>query len=194
MTSFRPNKAYGPELQENRWNLRSNIYLTGFMGSGKSTVGKLLAHLLGYRFFDSDREVETVCGMPLAQILSTPGAASLRSIQRHFLLHGHPENGCIIACGGGLSAQHDIISFLNSKGMVFYLFASSDTIYTRLKAHPKRPLWKSEDPLTRIRSLLAQQMPISCDSRNRICTEGYTPNEVAARIRRTYQGRHQSLG
>src|SRR4051812_7704562 len=80
----------------------TNLYLVGFMGTGKSTVGRQVARQLGFQFLDSDHEIERLQGKPVARIFAEEGEAKFRTLEREFIERGHPADRCIVACGGGL--------------------------------------------------------------------------------------------
>ena len=79
-----------------------NLYLVGFMGVGKSVIGRSVAAELGMRFIDSDRAIEKEQGCRIADIFKAEGEARFREYERRFVESGHPSHGCVVACGGGL--------------------------------------------------------------------------------------------
>ena len=79
-----------------------NLYLVGFMGTGKSTVGRQVARQMGFEFIDSDHEIERRQGQPVSQIFAEQGEAKFRALEREFIEHGHPAQKCVVSCGGGL--------------------------------------------------------------------------------------------
>src|SRR4051812_46435873 len=87
-----------------RWpgRMDTNLYLVGFMGTGKSTVGRQLARQMGFEFIDSDHEIERRQGKPVSQIFAEEGEARFRALEREFIEHGHPTKKCVVSCGGGL--------------------------------------------------------------------------------------------
>ena len=72
-----------------------NLYLVGFMGTGKSTIGRLLARQLNFQFLDSDHEIERTQGKAVTQIFAEEGEAKFRELELAFIEHGHPTQGCI---------------------------------------------------------------------------------------------------
>ena len=87
----------------------TNLYLVGFMGTGKSTVGRQVARqLMGFEFLDSDHEIERLQGKPVAQIFAEQGEAKFRALEREFIEHGHPAKKCIISCGHRSVSGEDI--------------------------------------------------------------------------------------
>ena len=84
---------------------RPNLYLLGFMGTGKSSVGRKVAARLKLKFLDSDAEIEKSAGMQINDIFAKYGEEKFRQMERDFMESGHPESGCVISCGGGLCCR-----------------------------------------------------------------------------------------
>ena len=82
-----------------------NLYLVGFMGTGKTTIGRSVAHRLGFGLLDSDHEIERKQGRTIPQIFASDGEAAFRSMEHDFIHGGHPATRTIVACGGGLVVQ-----------------------------------------------------------------------------------------
>lgn len=164
-----------------------NLYLVGFMGTGKSTVGRLVAQRLGLSFVDSDHAIEAAQGKSIPEIFAEQGEAVFREMERSFVEGGHEAEGCVVACGGGLVAQPDMMNRVKSKGLVFALIASPKGIYERTKHNANRPLLQVDDPLGEITRLLAARDPIYRQAHVCILTEGRTVGEVVAHICRSYK-------
>ena len=97
----------------------TNLYLIGFMGTGKSSVGKVVAEKLGLRFIDSDLEIEKETNLSVSQIFSSLGEAKFRDLEMNFINQGHPSSDCLISCGGGLPVQSGMMNILKIRGMFF---------------------------------------------------------------------------
>ncbi len=164
-----------------------NLYLVGFMGTGKSTVGRVLAKRLSMRFLDSDHEIEAAQGRKVPEIFADKGEAHFRSLERAFVESGHPEKGCVVACGGGLVMQEGMIEALRTRGIVACLFASAETILKRTSANKNRPLLNVEDPARRIRDLLAQREPTYLRSGACIYTDKRPMSDVVDHLERFYR-------
>lgn len=144
------------------------IYLTGFMGSGKSTVGPFLAEQLHCRFFDLDDLIEAEVGQSIASLFATRGESAFRSVEARILRQTTHYDPAVIALGGGaLTFEHNLQWTLR-QGLVVYLRASADTLVQRLNPTlAVRPLLQGGDgqPLQeealrlRIETLLAQREP-----------------------------------
>lgn len=164
-----------------------NLYLIGFMGVGKSLIGRQLSKALRMKFIDSDNAIEAGAGMPISRIFETQGEAAFRAMERHFVESGHPDTGTIVSCGGGLPVQAGMSDLLRSKGIVVCLFASPETVLERTMGNPKRPLLNVEDPEKRIRELMLEREPIYKKCGIGISTDGRTVSDIVGNIVRIYR-------
>lgn len=164
-----------------------NLYIVGFMGVGKSAIGRKVARELRYRFIDSDHEIESKEGRKIARIFAEEGEPAFRKMEREFVESGHPEQGCVVSCGGGLVVEDGMSELLKSKGVVICLFASPECIIERTSRNAKRPLLNVENPEERVRQLLAEREPIYMNSGACITTEGRTMTEVVRHVVRCYK-------
>ena len=167
--------------------LKPNLYLVGFMGTGKSAVGRSVANRLGYTFLDSDHAIEEAAGCSIKEIFDSEGEAAFRKLERQFIEEGHANECCVVSCGGGLIAQPGMLEFLGAKGPVVCLLASAETVFERTKESEKRPLLNVEDPLVRIRELLAEREPIYKKAGTEVLTDGRTVSDVASHVCRIYR-------
>ena len=156
-----------------------NVVLTGFMGTGKTTVGRLLAVHLDFVFVDTDEVIEQRFGA-IAGIFDSNGEALFRDYEREVALELAAADGLVIATGGKLMLDDVNAAALSSRGRVFCLASSPTEIMRRLGADPTgRPLLAGSDPLARIEMLLAERQ-----SRygwfEQVPTDGRTPDEIVA--------------
>ncbi len=165
---------------------RPNIYLIGFMGVGKSAVGRALARALHMRFIDSDYVIEKQAGKPIKRIFEEEGEPAFRQMERDFIETGHPQNGAVVACGGGLPLQDGMSELLAVKGVVVCLFAQPETIIRRTVGNPKRPLLNVENPEQRVQQLMQEREPVYLQTGIGISTESRTIPEVVKNIIRVY--------
>lgn len=165
---------------------RPNLYLVGFMGTGKSTVGRALARRLGMRHLDSDRAIEDAQGRPIPDIFANEGEAFFRQLEHDFVHGGHPERGCVVSCGGGLVTAPGMIDELKRRGLVACLFASPDTILQRTSSNSNRPLLNVENPRQRIAELLAEREPIYLQAGACFYTDAQPMSEIVRHIERFY--------
>lgn len=173
---------------------KPNLYLVGFMGTGKSAVGRSVAQRLGFEFIDSDNEIERIEGRSIPEIFESDGEAVFRKMERAFMEKGHATCGKVVSCGGGLVVQPGMLELVQSKGPVVCLLASPETIFERTSKNDNRPLLKSEDPLARIRELLEKREPIYRKAGTEVLTDGRTINDVASHVVHIYKRERRSFG
>jgi shikimate kinase len=116
------------------------IYLTGFMGSGKSTAGRLVAEKLKIPFLDLDREIEQTLSTTIAQLFETHGEFYFRDQERE-LLHRITLDPIVVSTGGGCFIENT--EWMKQNGIVIFLSVPFDVLASRLGADPSRPLWKN---------------------------------------------------
>ncbi len=165
----------------------ANLYLVGFMGVGKTTVGRAVAQRLGFRLLDSDHEIERQAGKPIPEIFAQEGEAAFRAREREFIAGGHPAQGCVVACGGGLVVPPGMMELVQQRGVVVCLHASLATICQRTANSRNRPLLEAADREERIRSLFAQREPIYQRAGTLILTDNRPLVEVIAHVVRAYR-------
>jgi shikimate kinase len=162
-----------------------NVVLTGFMGTGKSTVGRLLADLLGFEFVDTDVVIERRYGA-IETIFRERGEDAFRAIEREVAGELAAGDGMVIATGGRMMLDPAIAETLGAGAHVFCLVASPETIAARVLDGPVRPLLAGHDPRARIAELLDERADayaafeqVSTDSRS----AADVAHDLAARIR-----------
>ncbi len=139
---------------------RKNIVLVGFMGCGKTTIGKRLANMFGYKFIDMDIEIENKKGMKISEIFEHYGEAEFRKMETDLCRELSEKNGCIIATGGGVIKNEENMRLLRKNGSVLYIKASAEHIYKNVKNDTSRPLLDCEDKLQRIKTLMEERKPM----------------------------------
>jgi shikimate kinase len=117
----------------------SIVYLAGFMGAGKSTIGPILANTLGWNFYDLDIEIEKEEGKKIKDIFEQQGEDYFRQIEKAVLKKLTERKKIIISLGGGTMASEENFDLMKKTGKIFYLKASLDAIYKRLKYKRDRP-------------------------------------------------------
>lgn len=120
-----------------------NIILTGFMGTGKSTVGRRLARTLGWDFIDTDSEIERITGMSVAEIFRRHGETRFRSEENLLVKRLMTRENCVIATGGGTVLNPENQEILSGIGVVISLYAPVEIILDRVGQRTDRPLLKT---------------------------------------------------
>ena len=119
-----------------------SIYLVGFMGSGKSTIGRLLAEKLDLNYLDTDEEIELKAQKKIKEIFAEDGESVFRDLE-HQILKSTSTNNYVISTGGGIIEREENRQWLNDKQVV-YLKTSWETVSKRLKSDRNRPIWQDE--------------------------------------------------
>ena len=123
------------------------IILIGYMGAGKTTVGKALAAELGLRFYDLDWYIESRMRKTVAQLFAELGEEGFRRIERNMLHEVAEFEGVLISCGGGTPCFYDNMQYINQQGLTLYLTASPEVLYKHLKMGKSvRPLLLNKTP------------------------------------------------
>lgn len=135
-------------------DLPTRIYLTGFMGSGKSTVGPILANVLGYVFLDLDEAIEREAGVSIPELFARDGEAAFRRLETDVLRKAGGIDRVVVALGGGAVVREETLSFVLERGTLIYLRTTPAQLTRRLvKGRADRPLLQDEQgkPLPRER-------------------------------------------
>ena len=133
------------------------IVLTGFMGTGKTVVGRRLAERLLLSFLDLDEVIEEAAGMAIPEIFASEGESGFRRREREVIGSLATRRDCVIATGGGAVLDPENVRNLRTGGVIVCLRAEPDTILERVGADAHRPLLQGPDRLARIRELLEQR-------------------------------------
>jgi shikimate kinase len=162
---------------------RPNIIITGFMGTGKTTVGKILARHLGYGFVDTDERIQARSGKTIPEIFREEGEAAFRCLEAAVARELAAGEGMVVATGGRMMLDPENAETLGRSGRVFCLQAAPEEILARVAgdAGAVRPLLEGGDPLARILALLKERAA-GYARFPQVRTSGRTPEEVAGRI------------
>jgi len=160
-----------------------NVVLVGFMGSGKSSVGRLVARTLHARFVDTDRLVTDRAGREITEIFAEHGEAHFRAEESRALRSLQGGTGLVVATGGGIVTVPENLPLLKSLGVVVWLSAAEEVIWERVSRNQKRPLLHTENPRETVRALLEIRNPLyEAVAGMRVDTTDLTHADVAERI------------
>jgi len=159
-----------------------NIALTGFMGCGKTAVGRVVSKVSGYEFLDTDQFIEDHVGMSIPRIFEEQGEDSFRQYEREVVALLANQENTVIATGGGLLVDRSNMDAMKQYSMVFCLWASSESIWRRVKDKSHRPLLQTENPKKRIIDLMEQRKSAYSQADMLVNTEYRSAKEVAQLI------------
>jgi shikimate kinase len=159
-----------------------NLSLIGFMGTGKSSVGRLVADLLRFTFLDTDDVISARAGKSISEIFQQQGEAAFRDWERKIVEELTRRSKTVIATGGGLPASEINLASLKTHSVVVCLWASPDKIWERVRGQSHRPMLNEADPPARIRQLLAEREPFYRRADVMVNTEMRSLREVAAQV------------
>jgi shikimate kinase len=169
------------------------IVIIGFMGTGKTTVGRLVAHRLGHRFVDLDAVIERLAGRPIADIFRAEGEAAFRKLETEALAQTLGEGGIVLATGGGAACREPNLGMMLARARVVALSATPEEVLRRTGRASGRPLLDgAADPLAQARDLLSAREPFYARAHVRVDTVGKQPEEVAAEVVAAVSGRGES--
>lgn len=160
-----------------------NVVLTGFMGSGKSAVGRCLAQRLGWSFFDTDEMIERDTHRTIAEIFNQKGEALFRDLESKAVALVSMLDQTVIATGGGVPLKDENMRLLEKNGAIFCLTAKPESLLQRLGSKiVTRPLLKGRDPLLAMEDLLKAREKSYRRCTHRLATDDLTVEQVADRI------------
>jgi len=159
-----------------------NIYLVGFMGTGKTSVGRLLAKQTGWNFVDLDELIELKEQRRIVDIFAKEGEPYFRKIEKKILKEVSTQKKFVVACGGGVVLDKDNIKLMKKTGILVTLSATSQVILKRVSASLRRPLLNVKDQRKRIELLLKMRQPYYMQANKVIDTSSLTIKQVAVKI------------
>lgn len=137
--------------------MKTNFVLIGFMGVGKTSLGKKLAERYEMEFIDTDKEIEKLTGMTVSQIFNRFGEVRFRSEENLVIAKVAQKNNCVISAGGGAVINPDNVEKLQENGLLICLTATPEVIQERVSKRGGRPLLEKDKSITRIKELLVQR-------------------------------------
>lgn len=163
--------------------MQGQIYLTGFMGSGKSTVARCLQNEYGLTQLEMDARIVEEEGMAISRIFAEKGEAYFRQLETELLRRLSGEQGLVVSCGGGTVMRPENVALMKRNGVIVLLTATPETIYERVKENHDRPLLEGNMNVDYIRGLMEQRRPkYEAAADFAVQTDGKTAAEICAEI------------
>ncbi len=156
----------------------NNIIITGFMATGKTITGRLLADKLNYKFIDTDQQIERVTQKSIPEIFALDGEAEFRRLEKlllHWLIH---YDNAVISIGGGMIVDPKNLANLKKIGKIICLECTPEIILSRIKNETHRPLLHCHNPLQKIKTLLSARQPYYKQADYDIDTSNLSVDEV----------------
>ncbi len=179
--------------------MSGNIILTGFSGTGKSSVGRAVAELQGWAFWDTDEEIVSVSGKSVADIFEEDGEDAFRYLEKEAVLLACEETNAVVAVGGGAIIDPDNYAAMAASGVIVCLEAAPETIVARLSATPEgddapeeRPLLAVPDPIERVRELKAERQEVYDMAAISVNTDALSVDEAAQEVLRLWRERMEA--
>jgi shikimate kinase len=181
-------------MSESHHRKTTLIYLAGFMGSGKSTIGPILANTLGYTFADVDKVVEERVGKTVKEIFQENGERFFRDVERQVIEELSAREHCVVSLGGGSIVDERNFTVVKNSGILVYLQSSPEELLQRLKHKSDRPVLSDEEGrrLTpeqlreRVLQLYAEREPVYTKAHLKIPTDekrvGLTVDEIVKKL------------
>jgi shikimate kinase len=159
-----------------------NLALIGFMGTGKSSVGRMVADALHFTFLDTDDVITARAGKSITEIFQQNGEAAFRELERRMVEELSRRTRTVISTGGGLPLDPENLGSLRTHSLLICLWASAEKIWERVRGQTHRPLLQEADPLVKIRTLLEIRGPCYRQADVLVNTEMRSVREVAMQV------------
>ncbi|NLC43973.1 MAG: shikimate kinase [Clostridiales bacterium] len=162
--------------------MKANIFIIGFMGTGKTTLGRLLADRTGMKFIDLDSKIEEQTGKKIESIFADEGETWFRMKETEVLSGCITQSNQVFSTGGGIVLNPYNVELMKENGIVIGLKANTDTLWERLKDSTNRPLLNNENPREALQRLYQQRMGLYDDAHISIQVDEYSPAELIQEI------------
>ena len=160
-------------------SVRTNVVLIGFMGTGKTSIGKLVACSLGYKFVDTDAMIVKRAGKPITRIFADDGEEAFRDLETAVLRDLGERKKLVISTGGGIVLREENRKLLRDAGYSVWLTAAPETIYGRVVGNRDRPLLKTKSPRETITTMMAEREALYSEASDlKVETDNLSLDEV----------------
>ena len=160
--------------------MKGNLILTGFMGTGKTSLGKLLANRLGRGFVDLDQKIEQDSGMKITEIFAEHGEKYFRKLEKDMVKKVCAKKNLVIATGGGTVKDQENIQILKNSGVIVCLTTEPEEIFSRTERRGERPVLDNggEERLATIKKLLAERQKFYEQADYTVDTTDWSPLQI----------------
>jgi shikimate kinase len=166
--------------------MQSNIYLVGFMGTGKTTVAANLMNFMEYQMVDLDQAIEAQQGKTINEIFANDGEDAFRNMETEIIKDYSCQSGFVISCGGGAVLRQENVETMKRSGLVVWLTATPKTIYQRIKTANNRPLLQGHMEISEIAKRMEKRHAAYAEAANLIvATDDKTAVIIAQEIKQT---------
>ena len=163
--------------------MKHNIFLIGFMGTGKTTVSRRLSGLLGYQEIDLDQEIEERQNRKISEIFELEGEEYFRNLETSLVREFETREGYVVSCGGGAVLRQENVDSMKKNGHIVLLTAEPETVYERVRYGKNRPLLNGNMNVEYIASLMERRRACyQAAADMAVATDGKTPEKIAEEI------------
>ncbi|MGA0333830.1 MAG: shikimate kinase [Kiritimatiellia bacterium] len=162
--------------------MNAPIFLIGFMGSGKTHIGKELARKLDWSWVDLDQEITRLAGKSIPEIFAGPGESAFREMENQCLRESLQRDATVISCGGGVITHDDSRNLLLAQPRVVCLRIKPETVFRRVGNDPRRPLLQGTDAMGQIRKLMKAREPFYSQFEHQIDVDNLPTVRLVKRI------------
>lgn len=168
--------------------MKSNIFLIGFMGAGKSTIARELCRQENLRLIEMDEQIEAQEQRSIPEIFAAEGEAYFRKLETNLLESLAHTGDTVVSCGGGAVLRRENVDAMRKSGIVVYLDTRPETVFDRVQSSHNRPLLEGNMNVAYIQGLMDKRLPAYREAADvTVSTDGRSAQEICAEIKKAVQ-------